>query len=111
VNFEPSPDGKTLHSGGVYLTFSGDEELPYSFAKIIQHAKNDLWVKLYRNKYENRPTDLYSGDHVTLNMSVDMFLAWGPPDFPVLIIDEPISEEEIAQCKDDYRRPTDQKLA
>jgi hypothetical protein len=87
---------KQLQIGGVYLTFSGDEQEPYRFAKIIQIVEENLGLKLYHDKYANRPTQ-YEGDWSILAIPATMFFAWGPPVFPIFLHLESIEHDETVQ--------------
>jgi hypothetical protein len=34
-----------------------------------------------------------------MRLPLNVFLAWGPPKFPIHVNDEPITDSEMAQCK------------
>ena len=100
-----------LHAGGVYLTFSGDPSLQYRFAKVIRVRPGDMCVKLYHPKYPDRPSGAPDGDVTIMWISVDMFLAWGPPKFPIHLYDEAVTSEEATACdREDDGFRTDERL-
>jgi hypothetical protein len=90
-----------LRPGRVFLTFSGDYDNPYGFAKVIALPENDLWVKMWRQWFADRPTAFdprsFNCPHKILEISKEMFLAWGPPKFPILIAEEAVTEEELSE--------------
>ena len=90
----------SLAPGQVYLVYSGDERLPYTFAKIITKDGGSMKVKLFRNSYAERPQHMCEkmmGGFGMAPISVDQLLAWGPPDFPILVAHEAVSDEELGQ--------------
>ncbi len=89
-----------LAPGQVYLIFSGDCDLPYTFAKIIRIIEDDLRVKLFKDDFPSEqqprydPARMLAGSAIAA-VSLDMFFAWGPPKFPILIADEGVTQEEL----------------
>ena len=111
----PSPEaraenGTVLKAGGIYLSYSGDDSLPYAVSKILSIEGRDLWLKLYRRNLRERPP-AFAPERLTqgyriIPFSVAGFLAWGPPKFPILLAEEEVTAEELAQRTDDwYKRP------
>lgn len=123
--FEPivAGNGTVVEAGDIYLTFSGDSDTPYCFAKVISVGgsgesfgvqvgpdmkpipSQDLWVKLYYSQTAERPAESAtpSGRFRIMPISVAMFLAWGPPLFPIRVGTEAVTEEELsARVKDWY---------
>lgn len=118
-------NGTVVEAGGVYLTFSGDPDTPYKFAKVISIGGSgasigeqvgpgltpvpspDLWVKLYYADEVEQPaaTTVPTGPFRILPISVAMFLAWGPPTFPIRAGTEAVSAEElVARVEDWYKQ-------
>jgi hypothetical protein len=109
-------NGTVVEAGGVYLTFSGDPDTPYTFAKVVSIGgsgaslgvqlgpdlrpvpSQDLWVKLYRGSYAERPdpSEVPTGPSRILPITVAMFLAWGPPTFPIRVGTEAVTADELA---------------
>src|SRR5438445_12900532 len=84
-HYDPIAIRKSLHAGNVYLTFSGDYEKPFMFAKVIHVDGENIWLRLFVNNYSDRPTfgsTAKLGESRIIPVSIDMFLAWGPPKFP-----------------------------
>ena len=121
-------NGTVVEAGGVYLTFSGDCERPYKLAKVISvggsgaamdcqispdlvpMSSPDLWLKLYLASVADYPVgitpEVLSEGFRIIPVSVSMFLAWGPPNFPVLVGNEPVTAEELAgRVQDWYMQP------
>jgi hypothetical protein len=119
-------NGTIVEAGGVYLTFSGDPATPYIVAKVISigggpgwvapyqrispgqplEASPDLWVKLFYANYAD-PTDAYqpaawAGPSRVIPVTVDVFLAWGPPKFPIRVGTEPVTTAELAARVEDW---------
>jgi hypothetical protein len=93
-----------LRPGGVYLTFSGDYDIPYRFAKIIRMDGEDIWAKLHREKHVDRPPSFdpdAAGEYKVIPISVDVILGWGPPKFPIHVADEIVTENELEQCTEE----------
>jgi len=115
-------NGTVVEAGGVYLTFSGDYDRPYKFAKVVSIggsgasigvqlapdltpvASPDLWLKLYyaNNAEPPQPPSAPGGRFRILPVSVGMFLAWGPPKFPIRVGTEAVTPEELAARVDDW---------
>jgi len=88
-----------LRIGGLYFTYSGDPEVPYKHAKLLRLDENGLFVKLYMNDHTSRPDHPPKGKYRVVLISVEMFLAWGPPKFPIFLHDEGVSSSEQAACE------------
>jgi hypothetical protein len=121
-------NGTVVEAGGVYLTFSGDHEQPYAAAKIISIgggpggaspyvrltpdlapvASLDLWVKLAFAHHTSPPEGwalmALTGKHRIIPISVDVFLARGPPKFPIRVGTQAVTAEELAACVEDWFR-------
>lgn len=117
-------NGALIEPGGIYLTFSGDYDRPYTFAKIIQVVKPtgpsdrrltpdgavvgdlDLWLKLFYDSSPDCPNAIplegLAGRCRVIPVSVSMFLAWGPPKFPIRLGSETVTADELARCVDDW---------
>lgn len=115
-------NGTVVEPGGVYLTFSGDPRKRYKFAKVISIGgagasigtqlgpdlspvpSPDLWVKLFFADSAEQPAtgSMPTGPFRILPISVAMFLAWGPPTFPIRVGDEAVTAEELAARVEDW---------
>jgi hypothetical protein len=117
-----APNGTVVEPGGVYLTFSGDEDLPYAVVKVISVGCGpgvmaadcritpdpvpvrdpDVWLKIYFGQYSERPdgpnAQMLSAGSRIVPVSVSAFLAWGPPKFPIRVSNEAVTAEELAAC-------------
>jgi len=92
-----------VRPGSVFWTFSCEHDTPYKYAKIIKSDHHGLWVKMSVEDFAIQP-DLNDfanlpGATFTVPITIDVFLAWGPPKFPIYLANEPVTEEEIRQCK------------
>jgi hypothetical protein len=100
-------NGTVVESGGVYLTFSGDPDRRYMLAKVLRIGdpppvaapgltpSPDLWVRVYRRRWTAPPAKP-SGASVVVRISVGVFLAWGPPEFPIRIGTEAVTAADRA---------------
>ncbi len=107
-------NGTILKAGGIYLSYSGDDSLPYALSKIISVEGGDLWLKLYRDNFMERPASfvpeqLTRGFRI-IPFSVAGLLAWGPPTFPFLLAEEAVTAEELVQRKEDWFKLDDPTL-
>jgi len=106
-----------IEPGGVYLSFQCDDDEPYSVAKVLHVGGNsagyvqlspgltpvaspDLWLKLYRTHLAEPPAGLpaevMAGPAVVMPVTLAVFLAWGPPKFPVWLGTESVTADELA---------------
>ena len=119
-------NGTVIEAGGVYLTFSGDYERRYAVAKVISIGGGpggaaacirvlhdltpvvspDLWVKMPYADHARPPEGwamtALTGKHRIVPITVDMFLAWGPPKFPIRVGTEAVTAEELAARVEDW---------
>ena len=84
---------------------SGDARLGPDLAPV---PSPDLWLKVYRARFAARPAwpsaAAAAGGWQVIAVSVGMFLAWGPPDFPVRAGSEAVTAEELAARVEDWWR-------
>lgn len=102
--------GVPIRAGGIYFTFCGDYDRPYCFAKLLKTDDRSVWIKLYHENYAERPPHGPVGEWSTLHVSIDMFLAWGPPKFPIFVNDEDVTDNELAECIEDDPMPMAERL-
>ena len=92
-----------IRPGSVFWTFSGEQATPYKFAKIIKSDHHGLWVKLSVEDFAAQPQSYEfasrPGTTFTVPITTQVFLAWGPPKFPIFIAEEPVTDVELSQCK------------
>src|SRR4051794_11009579 len=101
-HYDPIAIRRSLHAGNVYLTFGGDHEKPFMFAKVINVDGENLWLRLFVNNRSDRPTFTSTatlGESRIIPVSIEMFLAWGPPKFPIFVGIEAVSNDELSQLK------------
>lgn len=77
---------------------------------LVPVVSPDLWVKLFYAHHANPPQGwalaTLNGKHRILLITVDVFLAWGPPKFPIRVGSEVVTAEELAaRVGDWYKRP------
>ena len=84
--------------GGVYLTFSGDYDMPYKFAKVLRIDGDDFCIKLYHDSFREYPQYDPSSSSSVISVSAATFLAWGPPKFPILMANDAVTNEEAHSC-------------
>lgn len=93
-------NGTVVEAGGVYLTFSGDPARPYLVVKLlrVRPSAGDLWLKAYGTTSAERPAgfDPAQASAAALWVSVEIFLAWGPPTFPIRLATDPVTAAELA---------------
>ncbi|WP_143392995.1 hypothetical protein [Fimbriiglobus ruber] len=125
-------NGTAVESGGVYLTYSGDPTSPYRVAKVVSVGGGpagvgwdcqvgsdmtpilspDLWLKLYVTCHADSPGQPSSDEpFVIMPVSVAMFLAWGPPKFPIRMGTEAITVEELGARVADWHKHAEQNAA
>ena len=119
-------NGTVIEAGGVYLTFSGDSERRYAVVKVISVGcgpggaaacirvlpdltpvvSPELWVKLCYAHHEEPPEGwamtALMGKNRILPITVGVFLAWGPPKFPIRVGTEAVTAEELAARVQDW---------
>jgi len=105
--YEISKDGQTIHVGGVYLTYSGDEFAQYCFAKVVLVKDDQCCVKLFHDSYVEFPKNFIQSEWTILPMSLNMFLAWGAPILPILYFDEIITDIERSVAENEFEKMTD----
>lgn len=94
-------NGTVVEAGGVYLTYSGDPGRPYTFAKVIRIGASFpgvsplLWARLYRRQWAEPPAGP-SGRSAVAQINVAVFLAWGPPRFPVRVGTAAVTAADLA---------------
>jgi hypothetical protein len=119
-------NGTVVEAGGIYLTYSGDPDTPYKFVKVVSIGgtgasigvqvgpnlgvipSQDLWAKIYYASSVERPVATASpaGEFRVLPISVAMFLAWGPPTFPIRVGTEPVTPEELSARAEEWNKYT-----
>src|SRR4051812_9334535 len=93
-------NGTIVEAGGVYLTYSGDEDTPNAVAKVVsvggpdaagwdcqiapdgtRIASPELWLKLFYFRSVEAPREIPGPAEKfrIMPVSANMFLAWGPP--------------------------------
>jgi hypothetical protein len=119
-------NGTVVEAGGVYLTFSGDSGQPYAVVKVVSIGSGpdgvgwdcqiapdltpveslDLWLKLFYANHTEPPSRLPSAAEPfrIMPMSVNMFLAWGPPKFPIRVGTQAVTPEELAARIADWHK-------
>ena len=82
----------------IYLTYSGDDQKPYTFTKIITIIGESLKLKCHPDRLEHHPFSYNPSKLQTaiyIDISIDMFMAWSPPMFPIELIEEEVTTEEL----------------
>lgn len=110
-----------LHAGGLYSTFNGEESGDFGVVKLLVLEPSVAHIRVYLNRYHERPSDDEVGDlslgnlmeemekaeklraegieyspqfgiaHMPLDLR-DFVLGWKP----VFLRDDPVSEDELA---------------
>lgn len=89
----------TLMEGGVYILFSGDKAAPYSLVKILKITEQRLWVKLYHDTFPEMPPFDASATASIMNVSIQTFFSWAPPQFPITYLKhDAVGLDELQSC-------------
>lgn len=90
-----------LRFGRIYVTYSCDPEHPFKFAKIVFETDDEqIGLKMFYEDFDEMPT-VY--DESTMQkpgyiiIPRKMFMAWGPPNFPIEFADDDVTAEELTQ--------------
>jgi hypothetical protein len=89
-----------IRPGVVYLIYSCEEATPFMFAKVIDIVGESLKLKIHPDQLVDRPASYNPSvlhDAKCVSIPMDMFMAWGPPMFPIEFIEEEVTTEELNQ--------------
>lgn len=96
--YDPSKLLSSIQAGHVYLIYSGDEDFPYAFVKVLQYDTRTVLIKCWLEKFATPPPTFDQNTLMegvaTIRITIDHFLAWGPPE-PVLYALQTVSDEEL----------------
>lgn len=100
-DFDRTRTLSNLTIGGIYVIFSGNDDTPYTFAKLLARVGAMLILKMWRDEFATEPQEFcestLKGRQLTMPIPFSQFAAWGPPG-PVLYAIQLVTQAELEQC-------------